>query len=88
MAEAQLSVRSTRAKTLAHRLAKKERRTVSQVVERALEQYSRHPEEAEAESAGDFWDRIIRENHVEGDPDIDLNALIREGRKPHKGIDL
>jgi hypothetical protein len=38
MAEAQLSVRSTRAKMPAHRLAKKERRTVSQVVALGPEQ--------------------------------------------------
>jgi hypothetical protein len=84
MAEAQLSVRSTRAKNLAHRLAKKERRTVSQVVERALEQYNRSAPETEAESASDFWDRLTREYGT----DVDLEAIIREHRKPHKAIDL
>ena len=39
MAEPQLSVRSARARELAHRLAKRERRTVAEVVERALEAY-------------------------------------------------
>jgi hypothetical protein len=32
MAEQQLSIRSTRARKLAHQLAKKEQRTVSQIV--------------------------------------------------------
>lgn len=41
MPQPQLSVRSARARTLAHRLAKKERRSVSQVVERALELYAK-----------------------------------------------
>jgi hypothetical protein len=84
MAEAQLSVRSTRAKKLAHRLAKKERRTVSQVVERALEQYSSNLPEADTESASDFWDRITRDYGT----DVDLEAIIREHRKPHKAIEL
>ena len=42
MVEPQLSVRSARARELAHRLAKRERRTVAEVVERALEEYSAH----------------------------------------------
>jgi hypothetical protein len=37
MAQQQLSIRSTRARNLAHMLAKKEQRTVSQIVEQASE---------------------------------------------------
>jgi hypothetical protein len=88
MPQPQLSVRSARAKVLAHRLAKKERRSVAQVVERALEHYARSAPEPEKESAKEFWARIVRENHVEGDPDIDLEAIIAEHRKPHKPIEL
>ena len=88
MAEPQLSVRSARAKLLAHRLAKKERRSVSQVVERALELYARAAPQPVKETAQAFWDRVVRENHIEGDPDIDLDALIREGRTPHEAIEL
>ncbi len=85
MAEPQLSVRSARARDLAHRLAKKERRSVSQVVERALELYAHQekPEEPK-ESAGDFYARLSREYGT----DIDLQAIIDENRKPHGGIDL
>ena len=89
MAEPQLSIRSARARTLARRLAKKERRTISQVVERALELYARAvPQPPAKETAQAFWDRIARENHIEGEPDIDLDALIREGRTPHEAIEL
>jgi hypothetical protein len=31
---------------------------------------------------------MARENAAAGGPDIDLDAIIREGRKPHEGIDL
>jgi hypothetical protein len=88
MVQPQLSVRSARAKALAHRLAKKERRSVSQVVESALEHYAKVQPQPKPESAHDFWARIIRENHVEGDPDIDLDAIIRENRKPHQPVEL
>lgn len=39
MAEPQLSVRSAKAKELAHRLSRKERRSIAAIVERALEEY-------------------------------------------------
>ena len=84
MAEPQLSVRSARARALAHRLAKKERRSVSQVVERALEFYAKIAAPAQKEMAGAFWDRMTRDYAT----DIDLEAIIAEHRKPHKGIDL
>jgi hypothetical protein len=84
MAEPQLSVRSARAKALAHRLAKKERRSIAQVVERALEHYSRSQTEAPKESPTQFWDRIARDYAS----DVDLDAILEEHRKPHKAIDL
>ncbi|MFN0194791.1 MAG: plasmid stabilization protein [Aestuariivirga sp.] len=88
MAEPQLSVRSARAKTLAHELARKERRSIAQVVEQALEQYARNSQEPPKETAKEFWERVVRENHIEGDADIDLDAIIRENRKSHKPVDL
>ena len=39
MAEPQLSVRSAKARDLAHRLARREHRSIADVVERALEAY-------------------------------------------------
>jgi Rv0623-like transcription factor len=82
MAEPQLSVRSARARDLAHKLAHQERRTVAQVVERALELYDRH--ENKRESMADFLERLRK---MAG-PDVDLEAVIQAGRKPHDGIDL
>ena len=82
MAEPQLSVRSARARDIAHRLAQREKRTVAQVVERALERYE--ASEAAREPASEFYARMRAD---EGD-DIDLMELINEVRKPHTGIDL
>ena len=84
MPSPQLSVRSAKARSLAHRLAKKERRSISQVVERALEFYAKSEESAKQETAGEFWDRMSRDYAT----DIDLEAVIDEHRKPHEGIDL
>lgn len=81
MAEPQLSVRSARARSLAHKLAKKEQRTVSQVVERALEAYAKLQQGPRKETAAEFWDRMHRD--YGGEPDIDLDAIIREGRIDH-----
>jgi hypothetical protein len=84
MAEPQLSIRSAHAKKVAHRLAKKERRSISKVVEQALDLYERSTLEPPKETAGEFWNRMSRDYGT----DIDLDAVIREGRKPHKGIVL
>ncbi|MBB4201076.1 hypothetical protein GGD83_004907 [Rhodoblastus sphagnicola] len=39
MAEPRLSVRSAKARDLAHRLARREKRSIAEIVERALEAY-------------------------------------------------
>lgn len=82
MAEPQLSVRSAKARDLAHRLARRENRTIADVVERALESYETR--EAGREPAGSFYARLS----VDFGTDIDLEALIREDRGIHKGPDL
>jgi hypothetical protein len=82
MAEPQLSVRSARARDLAHRLARRERRTIAEVVERALEAYAAR--ESGREPADAFYRRLA-ENYG---TDIDLQAVIEEERTLHKGIDL
>lgn len=82
MAEPQLSVRSARARDIAHRLAQREKRTVAQVVERALELYEAR--ETGREPAAAFYARL----RTEAGTDIDLEAVIQENRKPHRGIDL
>lgn len=82
MAEPQLSVRSAKARELAHRLARRESRSIADIVERALELYE--VREAGHEPAVHFYRRLSAENGT----DIDLEAVIRENRQAHKGIDL
>jgi hypothetical protein len=84
MPEPQLSIRSARARSLAHKLAKKERRTVSQVVERALEIYARAQSPAPKETAAHFWGRLGRDFGAEHD----LDTILQEHRKPHAGPKL
>lgn len=82
MAEPQLSVRSAKARDIAHRLALRERRTVAQIVERALEAYEFR--ETGHEPADVFFRRLAAECGT----DIDLEQIIQENRVPHSGIDL
>jgi hypothetical protein len=81
MTSPQLSVRSARARDLAHQLSKREQRPIHAIVEDALEQYAaRHPQT----SAASFLKRL-KSLAVS---DVDLDSLIVENRKPHDGIDL
>lgn len=82
MAEPQLSVRSARARDLAHRLARRERRTVADIVERALEIYE--ATQTGREPAADFYARLGREYAT----DIDLESGLRVHRRVHSGTDL
>jgi hypothetical protein len=82
MAEPQLSVRSARARDLAHRLARRENRSIADVVERALEAYE--VRETGRETARDFFKRLTEDYGT----DIDLEAVIKESRKTHSGPDL
>ena len=82
MAEPQLSVRSSRARDLAHRLARRENRTVADIVERALEAYEAR--ELGREPAAAFYRRLAEQSGT----DLDIEEIIREERKPHHGLDL
>lgn len=82
MAAPQLSVRSSKARDLAHRLARRENRSIAEVVERALEAYEIR--EAGREPAVTFYPRV----NAQAATDIDLDTLIRESRSPHQGIEL
>ena len=82
MPEPQLSVRSAKARDLAHRLARRERRSVADVVERALEAYE--VREAGREPATSFYARLSTEFGA----DIDLEAVIRESRSVNSGPNL
>lgn len=81
MAEEQLSVRSTKAKETAHRLARAERRTVAAVVERALYEYEGR--RYRREPIDDFLRRLA-ENAV----DIDLMDIVRQRDYAHYGPDF
>jgi hypothetical protein len=82
MAEPQLSVRSAKARDLAHRLARREKRSIADVVERALEAYELR--QSGREPPETFYARLARKYGT----DIDLEAVIREKRRPHSGLDL
>ncbi|MCW0182769.1 MAG: hypothetical protein OJI70_13420 [Zavarzinia sp.] len=83
MSEPQLSVRSARARDLAHRLARREHRTIAEIVERALESYAVQQEGGEPASA--FYARLAAPAEED---DFDIDALIREARRPDPGPDL
>lgn len=82
VAEPQLSVRSARARELAHELARRERRTVAEVVQRALEEYAAH--HADRVPAATFYRQLNEACAV----DLELEAVIREERRPNEGSDL
>jgi uncharacterized protein (UPF0276 family) len=67
MAEPQLSVRSARARALAHRLARRERRTVADIVERA--------ERADALILLDVNNAIVNSKNLGGSPVEFLEGL-------------
>lgn len=82
MASPQLSVRSARARELAHRLARREKRSISDIVERALESYEMRV--TGRETAATFYARLA----ATGVDDLDLEAVIRAARRPHAGPNL
>ncbi|MCW5736678.1 MAG: type II toxin-antitoxin system VapB family antitoxin [Enhydrobacter sp.] len=82
MAAPQLSVRSAKARDLAHRLARRERRSIAEIVERALEAYEIR--ETGREPASSFYARLSRECGT----DIDLDTFIRKSRRINPGPKL
>ncbi|CAN7634081.1 type II toxin-antitoxin system VapB family antitoxin [Rhizobium sp. LjRoot258] len=82
MAASQLSVRSSKARDLAHRLARRENRSIAEVVERALESYEIR--EAGREPASSFYSRLGAQTGT----DINLEAVVRENRHRHEGVEL
>jgi hypothetical protein len=82
VAEPQLSMRSAKARDLARRLARREHRSIADVVERALEAYEIR--EAGREPASVFYARIANDYGSE----IDLELVIHENRKIHPGPEL
>jgi hypothetical protein len=81
MTQPQLSVRSAKARDLAHRLARREKRSIADIVERALESYEIR--QAGREPAASFYARLSASYGA----DIDLEAVIKESRAAHAGPD-
>jgi hypothetical protein len=79
MAEPQLSARSAKARDLARRLARRQNRSIADIVERALEAYEIR--EVGHEPASSFYARLS----VDHETDVDLNAIIRTTRSAHPG---
>lgn len=73
--EPQLSVRSAKAPDLAHCLARRENRSIADIVERALESYEIR--EARREPAMSFYARLSQQSGT----DIDLDVVIKEGKQ-------
>ncbi len=85
MTSPQLSVRSKRARDLAHQLSRREGRPIHAIVEEALSDYARrHP----GESAAAFLKRL-RANAVDNETVAEVEATIEDNRRrPHPGLDL
>lgn len=82
MTDSRLSVRSAKAREIAHRLARREKRSIKDIVERALEAYEAR--ETGREPAASFYARLSRDYGT----DIDLEAVIRSARRVDPGPDL
>ena len=82
MAKPQLSIRSAKARDLAHRLARREKRSIADIVERALESYEIRQTGREPASA--FYTRLSATYGA----DVDLEAAIKESRTAHAGPEL
>lgn len=82
MAEPRFSIRSAKARALAHRLARREKTSIADVVERALEAYE--VREARREPASSFYARLSADYGT----DIDLEAVIRQAHRINRGPKL
>lgn len=82
MTSPQLSVRSARARDLAHELSAREKRPIHAIVEDALSEYSKRRPQPETAAA---FLRRLQSNAVE---DFDLDEMIADNRRTHQGVDL
>ena len=85
MTAPQLSVRSKKARDLAHELSRREGRPIHAIVEEALSDYARrHPRESPAE----FLKRMRAVAPVDDETIAEMEAAMEENRRPHEGIEL
>lgn len=64
------------------KLARRENRTIADIIERALETYEAR--EAGREPAAKFYSRLSSQSGT----DIDFDSIIDENRRTHKGVEL
>ena len=85
MTAPQLSVRSKRARDLAHALSRREGRPIHAIVEEALRDYARrHP----GESAAAFLKRMRKSGSADDAALGEVEAAMDEHRGPHRAIEL
>ena len=85
MAAPQLSVRSAKARDLAHELSRRERRPIHAIVEDALTDYARrHPRE----SAAGFLRRMRAIGEADNEAVAEMERALETHRRPHRGLDL
>lgn len=80
MSEPRFTIRSRKARDLARRLADREKRPTTEIIERALELYA----VTAHEPAASFYERLRETCGT----DIDLEAVIHRARRLHPGADL
>lgn len=85
MTAPQLSVRSKKARDLAHELSRREGRPIHAIVEEALTDYARrHPDE----SAAAFLKRMRKAAPGDDAAIVEAEAAIDANRQPHRAIEL
>ncbi len=85
MTAPQLSVRSKKARELAHDLSRREGRPIHAIVEEALNEYAqRHPKE----SAAAFLRRMRAMAAGDDGAIAEIEAAFEDHRMPHEGIEL
>lgn len=88
MTSPQLSVRSARARDLAHKLSQQEKRPIHAIVEDALNEYAKKRPQPESAEAFLRRMRAIGDGASETDDLADLEAFINDNRRPHHGVNL
>ncbi len=86
MAAPQLSVRSARARDLAHELSRSENRPIHAIVEDALVAYAARS--SRNVSFNDFWTKLEKHRWLPEPGEPDLDDLIDLNRVPHKGMEF
>jgi phosphoribosyl-ATP pyrophosphohydrolase len=85
VATAQLSVRSARARELAHKLSHEEKRPIHSIVEEALETYAATKKR---KSFQDLLARLQALSWPKEDGEVDLDEVMAELDQPHQGLEL